>query len=71
MFFSEEMIRHKKQQHKEKQTEIAAGTSSKSKDSDDELIGKKQIALLDLLIKVSEDGKILSDEDIREEVILY
>jgi cytochrome P450 family 4 len=45
--------------------------SSKSKDSDDELIGQKRMAFLDLLIEVSEDGKILSDEDIREEVILY
>lgn len=31
-------------------------------------IGKKRLALLDLLLDVSKDGKVLSDLDIREEV---
>ncbi len=30
--------------------------------------GKRRVAFLDLLIDISEDGKVLSDQDIREEV---
>ena len=37
--------------------------------SEDTLIGiKKRLAFLDLIIEVSDDGKVLSDADIREEV---
>lgn len=36
---------------------------------EDTLIGmKKKLAFLDLIIEVSDDGKVLSDADIREEV---
>ena len=36
--------------------------------SQDDVGIKKKLAFLDLLIEASEDGKVLSDEDIREEV---
>ena len=36
--------------------------------NDDNVGIKKKLAFLDLLINVSEDGKVLTDEDIREEV---
>eukprot|EP00095_Tigriopus_kingsejongensis_P006181 maker-scaffold191_size271209-snap-gene-1.29 protein:Tk06181 transcript:maker-scaffold191_size271209-snap-gene-1.29-mRNA-1 annotation:"hypothetical protein DAPPUDRAFT_192258" len=43
--------------------------SSAPKDLEDDLMGKKKrLAFLDLLIEVSDEGKILTDRDIREEV---
>jgi cytochrome P450 family 4 len=66
--FTKDIIQHRKKHHKEKYHDVT-GANSKSGDSDDECIGqKKRMALLDLLIEASEDGKILSDDDIREEV---
>ncbi|KAI4464328.1 cytochrome p450 family 4 [Holotrichia oblita] len=47
----------------------AVYTSEKESSDADELFGIKQrLSLLDMLLEASEDGKVLSDADIREEV---
>ena len=53
---------------KERQEENKSKKSIAMKSNDDNLGIKKKLAFLDLLIDVSEDGKVLTDEDIREEV---
>ena len=62
--FTDKVIKERK--------EIYKKTQKNKKDTnkeDDELIGvKKRLAFLDMLISVSDDGKVLSDMDIREEV---
>ena len=65
--FTDEMIRLKKKQFKDCNTQTL-GHMSKT-NIEDTLIGmKKKLAFLDLIIEVSDDGKVLSDADIREEV---
>ena len=66
--FTDEMIRLKKKQLKDSNSQnfghISSGTNP-----EDALIGmKRRLAFLDLIIEVSDDGKVLSDADIREEV---
>jgi cytochrome P450 family 4 len=64
--FSKEVIQHRK--HRELQKEVTVA-NAKSRDSYDEFIDKKKrMSLLDLLMEVSEDGKVLSEKDIGEEV---
>merc|ERR1712198_217171 len=56
--FTNKVIAEKKQEYK---------TKKKATSMDD--VGlKKRLAFLDLLIEASDDGDVLSDEDIREEV---
>lgn len=69
--FTDEMIRLKKKQLKDSNSQnfghISSGTNT-----EDALIGmKRRLAFLDLIIEVSDDGKVLSDADIREEVSLF
>ena len=68
--FTDEMIRLKKKQFNESNTQALGHMSSTN--IEDTLIGmKKRLAFLDLIIEVSDDGKVLSDADIREEVSLF
>nr|CAH0102405.1 unnamed protein product [Daphnia galeata] len=63
--FTDQVIRERKIEYKLRK----ADEEKKSLDEDDELIPKKpRLAFLDLLIEASQDGKALSDLDIREEV---
>ena len=60
--FTDEMIWLKKKQFKD-------SSARKSCSIDDTFIGvRERLAFLDLIIEVSDDGKVLSDADIREEV---
>jgi cytochrome P450 len=53
----------------ERKTEIASANKKQEVEKEDEDVGiKKRVAFLDLLIKESKGGTVLSDEDIREEV---
>jgi cytochrome P450 family 4 len=53
----------------ERKAEIsAAATDDKAQKEQDDVGIKKRVAFLDLLIKESQGGRVLSDEDIREEV---
>ena len=60
--FTERVIKEKQEEHRVKK-DVLMGNNN-----DDNLGIKKKLAFLDLLIDVSEDGKVLTDEDIREEV---
>ena len=65
--FTDEMIRLKKKQFRDSKAQRSGNMSGTN--SEDTLIGmKKRLAFLDLIIEVSDDGKVLSDADIREEV---
>ena len=65
--FTDEMIRLKKKQFRDSRAQRSGNMSSTN--CEDALIGmKKRLAFLDLIIEVSDDGKVLSDADIREEV---
>ena len=60
--FTDSVIKERKDQVK------AEGLNNKNS-AEDELLGKKKrLAFLDLLIDASDDGKALSNADIREEV---
>eukprot|EP00095_Tigriopus_kingsejongensis_P006185 snap_masked-scaffold191_size271209-processed-gene-1.13 protein:Tk06185 transcript:snap_masked-scaffold191_size271209-processed-gene-1.13-mRNA-1 annotation:"jc8026cytochrome p450 cyp4c39 enzyme - green common shore crab" len=64
--FTDNVIKDRKALFK---AEKQKAQSSTTKDLEDDLMGKKKrLAFLDLLIEVSDDGKILTDRDIREEV---
>ncbi|TRY61081.1 hypothetical protein TCAL_10154 [Tigriopus californicus] len=65
--FTEQVIKDRQKLYKE---EKAQKESAKTTDHEEDLaIGqKKRLAFLDLLIDVSDDGRVLSDKDIREEV---
>ena len=64
--FTDEMIRLKKKQFRDSKAQRSDMSGTNSEDT---LIGmKKRLAFLDLIIEVSDDGKVLSDADIREEV---
>ena len=66
--FTDEMIRLKKKQFRDSQAQ-RSGNMSSANSEEETLIGmKKRLAFLDLIIEVSDDGKVLSDADIREEV---
>ena len=54
-----QVIAEKKQEYK---------TKKKATSINDDVGLKKRLAFLDLLIEASDDGEVLSDEDIREEV---
>ena len=57
--FYHQVIAEKKQEYK---------TKKKATSINDDVGLKKRLAFLDLLIEASDDGDVLSDEDIREEV---
>jgi len=57
--FTNKVIAEKKQEYK---------TKKKATSINDDVGLKKRLAFLDLLIEASDDGDVLSDEDIREEV---
>ena len=59
--FTERVIKERQEEHRAKRGVLMGN-------NDDNLGIKKKLAFLDLLINVSEDGKVLTDEDIREEV---
>jgi len=52
---------------KSRREQLLNGSRSKSVD-DDDIGSKKKMALLDLLLEATVDGKPLTDSDIREEV---
>ncbi|KAK4029580.1 hypothetical protein OUZ56_022559 [Daphnia magna] len=65
--FTDQMIRERKIEHKLRKAQKE--TEAKTVTKDDEFVSKKRnLAFLDLLIEASQDGKALSDLDIREEV---
>ncbi|KAK9744730.1 Cytochrome P450 [Popillia japonica] len=62
--FSENIISSRK-----KLLQTKPSKNKKESDAVDELLGvKKRLSLLDMLLEASEDGKVLSDTDIRQEV---
>ncbi|XP_046450414.1 cytochrome P450 4C1-like isoform X3 [Daphnia pulex] len=58
--FTEEVINKRREILKKKEDETAHETGTE--------ISKKRLPLLDLLLKASEDGKVLSNQDIRNEI---
>ena len=66
--FTDEMIRLKKKQFIDSKAQ-RSGNMSSANSEEETLIGmKKRLAFLDLIIEVSDGGKVLTDADIREEV---
>ena len=59
--FTEKVIKERKEDNKSKKCVTM-------RNNEDNLGIKKKMAFLDLLLDASEEGKVLSDEDIREEV---
>ncbi|XP_046463628.1 cytochrome P450 4C1-like isoform X3 [Daphnia pulex] len=66
--FTDQVIRERKNEHKLRKTEQQPPVDSPKKDDDEFISKKSRLAFLDLLIEASQDGKVLSDLDIREEV---
>lgn len=52
----------------EERMQFIASRSMKSESEEDVVGKKKRLAFLDLLIEASQDGQVLSNDDIREEV---
>ena len=66
--FTDEMIRLKKKQFRDSKAQRSGTMSSANCEEDTHIGMKKRLAFLDLIIEVSDDGKVLTDADIREEV---
>ncbi|XP_046655352.1 cytochrome P450 4c3-like [Daphnia pulicaria] len=66
--FTDEVIRERKNEHKLRKAQQQKKTETTPNGEDDFISKKPRLAFLDLLIEASQDGKVLSDLDIREEV---
>ncbi|EFX87733.1 hypothetical protein DAPPUDRAFT_312044 [Daphnia pulex] len=66
--FTDQVIRERKNEHKLRKTEQQQPVDLPKKDDDEFVSKKSRLAFLDLLIQASQDGKMLSDLDIGEEV---